>query len=271
MKTISMTKAPKNGAERYRPPDPSRFTEPARTRKQEIDWRSRAGEYFDGSIGTTIEKLQNFAKYVPTQDLRKFICRAELFRKVLHVHGSIIECGVLYGGGLMTWAQLSEIFEPLNHTRNIIGFDTFEGFVKVSPKDCPGKATQCKPGGLAIDSFRDLLRCIELYDQSRFLGHIPKVRLVKGDVAETLPAFLEQYPHLVVSLLWLDFDLYEPTAAALEMLVPRIPKGGIIAFDELNHEMWPGETIAVMEKIGLTNLRIRRFPFGGTVSYAVVQ
>ncbi len=271
METISTTKAPSSEAMEQRPPDPSRFTEPERTRRWEIDWRKRAAEYFDSSIGSTIEKLQNFPKYVPTQDLRKFICRAELFRKVLHVHGSIIECGVLYGGGLMAWAQLSEIFEPLNHTRNIIGFDTFEGFVRVSGKDRRARAVQCKPGGLALDSYQDLERCIELYDQSRFLGHIPKVRLVKGDVAETLPDFLRRFPHLVVSLLWLDFDLYEPTAVALELLAPRIPKGGVIAFDELNHEMWPGETIAVIEKLGINNLRIQRFAFGGTVSYAVVR
>ncbi len=271
MQTTFTTEAPNRGQADQKLPDPSRFIEPSRTKPEEVEWRHAAGRYFDSSIGTTIEKLQNFAKYVPTQDLRKFICRYELFRRVLEVHGSIIECGVLYGGGLMTWAQLSEIFEPLNHTRNIIGFDTFEGFVDVSEKDKTSRAVQCRTSGLALDSFQDLERCIELYDRSRFLGHIAKVRLVKGDIKDTLPLFLEKYPHLVVSLLWLDFDVYQPTAVALEHLVPRIPRGGIIAFDELNHELWPGETIAVMEKLGIANLQIRRFAFGGTVSYAVVQ
>ena len=31
------------------------------------------------------------------------------------------------------------------------------------------------------------------------------------------------------------------------MLYERVPKGGIIIFDELNHEDYPGETIAVIE------------------------
>jgi hypothetical protein len=208
---------------------------------------------------------------VPTQDLRKFLCRAELFKKVLHVHGSIIECGVLYGGGLMTWAQLSEIYEPLNHTRNIIGFDTFSGFVSVSEKDRTGTAKQGMNGGLAIDTHDDLLRSIELFNRNRFLNHIEKVRLVRGDVAQTLPVYLVENPHLVASLVYLDFDIYEPTLAALSYLVPRIPKGGIIAFDELNHEVWPGETIAVMEEIGIRNLRLERFPFGSTMSFAVVE
>jgi hypothetical protein len=103
------------------------------------------------------------------------------------------------------------------------------------------------------------------------LNHIQKVRLVKGDVSKTLPCYLEKNPYLVVALLWLDFDVYEPTKAALKYLLPRIPKGGVIAFDELNHEVWPGETIAVMEEIGLSNLRIERFSFGSTVSFAVIE
>lgn len=251
--------------------DPSQFTEPSRTTKEEVKFRLALDDYFRESIGTNVEKLQNFCKYVPTQDIRKFICRYELFNRILPVHGSIVECGVLYGGGLMTWAQLSEVFEPLNHLRNIIGFDTFAGFVSVSEKDQTGHAAQARTGGLAINAYEDLLKSIEMYNQNRFLNHIEKVRLVKGDVAETLPAYLEANPHFVVSLLWLDFDIFEPTAIALRYLVQRIPKGGIIAFDELNHEMWPGETIAVMEEIGINNLRIQRFPFGSTMSYAVME
>lgn len=250
--------------------DPSRFVEPSRTTSCELEYRRDLECFFPNSVGTNVEKLQNFPKYVPTQDVRKFICRTELFKKVLNVHGSIIECGVLYGGGLMSWAQLSEVFEPLNHTRKIIGIDTFSGFVSMSEKDVTGTAHQGKNGGLAIDTYDDIHKCIELYNRNRLLKHIEKVTLVRGDVAETLPKYIEQNPHLVVSLLYLDFDIYEPTKIALKHLVSRIPKGGIIAFDELNHEVWPGETLAVMEEIGIHNLKIERFSYGGTLSYAVV-
>ena len=251
--------------------DPSRFLEPSRTTSSEVSYRIGLEKYYAESPFSNVEKLQNFAKYVPVQDLRRFLCRQELFSKILTVHGSIVECGVLYGGGLMSWAQLSEVYEPLNHLRNIIGFDTFSGFVSIADQDKSGTAAQNCQGGLACDSYVDLQASIELYNQNRFLNHIEKVRLVKGDIATSLPAYLEKNPHLVVSLLYLDFDIYEPTVVALKHLLPRIPKGGIIAFDELNHEVWPGETIAVMEGIGLNKLRIQRFPFGSTMSYAVME
>jgi hypothetical protein len=267
-----MIKAQKNKEkEHMNRQDPARFTEPGRTTSSEIKLRSEIDIFFSKSIGSNIEKLQNFAKFVPTQELRKFICRYELFLKVLDVHGSIIECGVLFGGGLMTWAQLSEIFEPINHTRNIIGFDTFSGFESLSVKDSTGKAYQGKKGGLSVESYDDLKECIRLFDKGRFLNHISKVKLVQGDVKQTLPKFLEENPHLVVSLLWLDFDIYEPTVIALKNLIDRIPRGGIIAFDELNHEVWPGETVAVREELGINKLRIQRFPFGGTLSYVIME
>jgi hypothetical protein len=81
---------------------------------------------------------------------------------------------------------------------------------------------------------------------------------------------VEEHPHLVVALLYLDFDLYEPTLAAIQTLLPRMPKGAILAFDELNKDKWPGETLAAIEGVGLTSLRLRRFPFDSLMSYAVI-
>ena len=74
----------------------------------------------------------------------------------------------------------------------------------------------------------------------------------------------------MIALLWLDFDTYEPTKIALKHFLPRMPKGSIICFDELNHEVWPGETVAVAEEIGLNKLQLERLPWGSTCSFAVL-
>ena len=88
-----------------------------------FDFRIALEDYYVGSPGTNVWKLQNFSKYVPRQALTSFITRYELFKMVLNVQGSIAEMGVLAGGSLLSWAQMSSIFEPLNHQRKIIGFD----------------------------------------------------------------------------------------------------------------------------------------------------
>lgn len=228
-------------------------------------------EYFERSIGSVFEKLENFPKYVRRESLSRFLYKAEIFRKVLEVQGSVVEVGVLWGGGLMTMAKLSAIYEPLNYQRRIIGFDTFSGFPNLSEKDAGGKSRHLKVGGLAVDSKSDIEEAVELFDQNRFLNHLPKVELVRGDATETIPEYLKKNPHLVVSLLHLDVDIYEPTKVALEYLVPRMPKGAIIMFDELNVDLWPGETLAVLDSLGLKNLRIQRVNYQTVASYAVLE
>lgn len=50
-----------------------------------------------------------------------------------------------------------------------------------------------------------------------------------------------------------------------------MPRGAIIAFDELNAKMFPGETRAVDKVLGLRNLKIERFTFDSYVSYCVLE
>jgi hypothetical protein len=237
--------------------------------------REALESYFNDTPGSATEKLENFAKYVPRQNLARFLARYEIFKLIRDVQGSIVECGVLFGGGLLSFAKLSTILEPYNFQRRIIGFDTFTGFPDIADADLAGKperkSAHLKQHGFAAEgAYEDILRAVSIYDMSRYLNHFPKVEVVKGDFAETAPKYLQDYPHLVVSCLYLDFDIYEPTKIALQHFLPRMPKGSVLVFDELNEEAFPGETIAVMEMLDLSKLRVRRFEFEPRISYAVI-
>lgn len=237
-------------------------------------FQERVGPAFDASNGTTLDKLRNFARFVPRQNLAGFLAKAEIFRRVLPVHGSIIECGVFMGGGLFTWAQLSAILEPVNHTRKVIGFDTFSGFPGVHVRDEVNGMSSEEQAGAGMYKFEyieELRRDAQLFDLNRAVGHIPKIELVQGDALKTIPQYVEQNGHLVVSLLYLDFDLFEPTEAALKAFLPRMPKGAIVAFDELNQKQWPGETLAVLKGAGIRNLRIERLTYVPQISFAVLD
>lgn len=248
-----------------------RFREEKDATPQERSYQEELERYFATSVGSNVEKLRNFTKYSTRQSLTQFISRYEIFKRVLHVQGSIVECGVLFGGGLMAFAQLSAILEPVNNQRKVIGFDTFSGFPDLHEADRVGLSAHLRPSGFAVDTFDDLKEAVRLFDANRFLGHIPKVKLIRGDARETIPRYLEENPHTIVSLLYLDFDIYEPTKVALEHFLPRIPRGGIVVFDELNAENWPGETAAVLEMVEISKLRLERFPFDSYVSFAVVD
>lgn len=215
-------------------------------------------------------KLENFPKYVRRQHLKRFLAMYEIFKLAMPVKGSIVECGVFRGFGLMSWAKLSAMLEPENLTRRIYGFDTFEGFPSVAAQD-QSVFTDAKPGDLCANSYNELTELIREYDRDRFLGHVPKVELIRGDVARTVPEFVVSHPHLLVSLLFLDADMFQPTKAALETLLPRMPKGAVIAFDELDNPIWPGETAAAMDAVGLRNLRLRRLDWDPYIAFAILE
>lgn len=244
---------------------------PTRSAPGDGSYVSQLEEYIAMSPWSGVEKFENFTKYVPRWSLMRFLTKYELFRKILDVQGAIIEGGVYQGGGLMAWAQLSAILEPYNHQRHVIGFDTFKGFSSIDEKDGAADPVYKEVGAWAADSFEDLSRSAQIHDISRPMGHIPKVELVKGDVMETADKFLEENPHTLVSLLYLDVDLYAPTRKLLEVFVPRMSKGAIVVFDQIDTIAYPGETLAVDEYFGIRNLEIQRFPFGTSITYAVLK
>lgn len=229
----------------------------------------RLVEIFEGSADSTADQLRDFPKYVRRQDLTKLLVRAGIFEKILNVPGSIVECGVFGGAGVFTWANLSAIREPNNIMRRVIGFDTFDGFPSVAAEDLDGDRAS-GVGDLRSNSYDELVALIAPFDDNRFLGHVPKIELVRGDANTTIPTYVEDNPHLVVSLLYLDFDLYEPTKVALETMLPRMPRGAVVAFDELNNRSWPGETTAALQNGFLSSLRLERFDFDPYVAFAVL-
>lgn len=245
--------------------------EKTRNTNQQIEYYNRLNDFIEDPAVSMIDKMTSFPLYTPRQIITSFVEKYEVYKLCKNIPGSIIECGVAGGKGLMTFAHLCSIFEPYHYVRKIIGFDTFEGFPEISDKDKTSKAEHMKKGGLSSDSYQALKRAVELYDMNRALGHLKKVELVKGDISETFPKYLEENPSLVIALLYLDLDLYKPTLDTLKLVVNRIPKGGVIAFDELNHSDYPGETIAVMETVGVNNLRLKRLDISSMLAYAILE
>jgi len=236
----------------------------------EIEESKKNQNCFDQNPESWSKKMENFPKYVRRQNITRFLALYEIFKKVINVKGSIVECGVFQGFGLMSWSKFSAILEPVNLTRRIYGFDSFEGFPSISDKDKTSVNRNISDGDLYANSYDELKELIKNYDTTRFLGHVPKTHLIKGDATKTIPKFVDENPHLIISLLFLDFDLFEPTKIALENFVPRMPKGSIIAFDELDNPLWPGETKAMLEYFRSSKLKIKRLDFDPYIGFAEI-
>jgi hypothetical protein len=228
---------------------------------------SQATEAFTRASIPLIDKLEAFPRFSTKRSLARFLVKHEIFKMIVNTTGVIVECGVFNGAGLFTWAQLSNIYEPINYTRKVIGFDTFSGFPEVNKNVDNAGVLVSKPGDLRGSSLDELLLSVEKNSNERHLSHIQNVELVQGDFMKTADAYLVTQPQTIVSLLYLDFDLYEPTKKALEVFLPRMPKGAIVAFDEINCNSFPGETKAFDEVMGIRNYRVQRFPYDPWISY----
>ncbi len=219
-------------------------------------------------------KLNNFEKFVRGQSLTRFIARYELFKRILTTTGAVIECGVHNGGGLFAWAKLSNALEPYNTKRKIIGFDSFEGFPDISENDKIAEKDnkEIKAGGFKSENniYEEILELKGKFENEKTIQGYDKIKVIKGDANYTMPDYIKNNPETLVSLVYLDFDIYKPTITAIDTFLPRICKGGIIAFDEVNDAKWPGETMALLEKLNLNKHKLESFELYPQMSFITI-
>jgi hypothetical protein len=195
------------------------------------------------------EAARNFAIYARRTTLKRFLAHYEMFRLTIDLPGDIVELGVFRGASLMTWANLLEIRNMGDRQKQVFGFDNWSGFKELHPKDGKEDRRVDKIGGGFDGSAYEaaLEDAIRIFDSDRFIPHKPRVKLVKGDIEQTLPRFVRDNPGLRLSLVHFDCDVYAPTRVALEQLWPLVVPGGIAVFDEYGIRPWEGESRAVDE------------------------
>ncbi len=215
------------------------------------------------------ELLDNLGLFLTRQTLSRIAFMQQLYAMIVPVHGVIMELGVRWGQNMALFSVLRGMHEPFNHNRKIVGFDTFDGFPGVDAKD--GAAARAGDYGVSAGWKAELEGVLDFHESNAPIPQKTKYELVEGDAAKTLPEYLARNPQTIVALAYFDFDLYAPTKACLEALLPHLTKGSVLAFDELNCPDFPGETLAVKEVLGLDRYAIRRDPNNPLMSWMVVE
>ncbi len=243
----------------------------SRASNAERERRDRFLELFNSNPLPQSELLANLGLFVNRQTLSRMLFMHEIYRLALPVHGVVMEFGTRWGQNVSLFANFRGIYEPYNYSRKIVAFDTFEGFSSTQPQD--GADPIVRDGAYGVtDGYESYLESVLQYHESESpLAHMTKHELVKGDCSSTLASYLERHPETIVSLAYIDVDLYEPTRNCLALLRNHITKGTVIGFDELNCPVFPGETIALREVLGLDRYAVRRSPLSPTASYLIVE
>ncbi|MEK7074334.1 MAG: TylF/MycF/NovP-related O-methyltransferase [Patescibacteria group bacterium] len=216
------------------------------------------------------ELLSNLGLFIRRQDLSRLLFMNDLYKKIIDVHGIIVEFGVRWGRNLALCESFRGMYEPFNHRRKIVGFDTFEGFPSVHAKD--GESDIASLGAYATTKKYDeyLEQILNYHEKESPVSHIKKYQLIKGDATIEIHKYLKHNPETIIALAYFDFDIYQPTKKCLEAIKGHLTKGSVIGFDELNSHDFPGETAALKEVFGLDKYKIIRSPHS-VQSYIVIE
>lgn len=214
--------------------------------------------------------LDNLEVYMRPQRISEILTLEKLYSKILNVHGVVIEFGVRWGRHLSVFSALRATYEPYNFYRKILGFDTFTGFLDHSDKD--GGSGRVFKGSMAVSKGYEehLNKILAMHESEAPLSHIKRYFLFKGDAPKELRKYLKDNPETIVALAYFDMDVYEPTKKCLEIMRPYLSKGSVLAFDELMHPEFPGESLALREVFDINKYKIERFSTSPYPAYITI-
>jgi hypothetical protein len=174
--------------------------------------------------------------YCGTANLGRFMAISDLLREALEIPGHVAEFGSWRGANLLFLAKLLRIYDSQG-SKQVHCFDSFEGLTTFASED--GAAADEK--GEYSGSMNELTDMIDLYELQ------DDITIHKGLIQDTLPRFIDENPGVMMSFIYCDTDLFEPTKLILENMHDRLVAGGLFVLDQWSHERWPGESLAVQE------------------------
>jgi len=214
------------------------------------------------------EYLNNIGLFLDRRILSRYLFINELYQRILGIHGCVMELGVRYGQNLALFTSLRGIYEPFNHNRRVIGFDTFEGFPVI---DKTKDLKNVRIGEYSVpENYEQFLNTVlSVHENMAPIESIKKFELVKGDASETVKKYLNEHRETIIALAYFDLDIYKPTRDCLEAILPYLSRGAVVGFDEINVPDWPGETEALREVLGINNYTIHHSKFRASAGYIV--
>jgi len=114
------------------------------------------------------ELLVNLGLYIRSGALAKMLFLNELYEKIVPIPGVICEFGVWWGQSLVLFENLRAVHEPYNHTRRVIGFDTFTGYPAVGAHDKRSETISEGVYSVAAGYEDYLSQLIDYHEQHRY-------------------------------------------------------------------------------------------------------
>jgi O-methyltransferase len=173
------------------------------------------------------------------------VFQAVQYVNVNRIPGDLVECGVWRGGASMV-AALTQLYQG-DTSRRIWLYDTFAGMTTPTERDVhrwAGKNPWRKWVSSERREYNDWCHAsLDEVKRNLFSTDYPRdlFAFIQGDVRETLRSARPDR----IAVLRLDTDWYDSTKIELEILYPRLSKGGVLILDD--YGVWNGARQAVNE------------------------
>lgn len=219
-------------------------------------------EFYEGLAA--LEKMQIpmrdlvcfFPIYVGHVGIAKLLFFYELYKKCQDLAGHIADIGTWKGSSFFTFAKLVRIFEPHGYSQ-VHGFDWFQGMDPDPAVDNMENKGTCNCTFEEVDG---MIECQSLRDVAI---------LHKLDLANGLPAFFRQFPHLRFKMVFIDCGIANVIESCMEHFWPRLLNGGVLIMDHYNSDQSPSESALVDKYVGAN--RIMQVSFNRQPSAYVVK
>ncbi len=189
-------------------------------------------------------RLEDVQREADLDHFLKFLIKTEL------IDGDILELGVYKGG---TTTLFAHFLKKINSKKKIFACDTFTGL----PYDdeFSGYKDGKFKGWLSDTSYEYVIKKFQEFEVD------DKIIAIEGIFEKVVP---QKLANEKFSFVLFDFDLYQSTMHALNFVYSRVPKNGIMVFqnyERINKDNpeW-GETKAVDEFFGAMGMKIDEKP-----------
>lgn len=152
------------------------------------------------------------------------------------IEGDLVECGIWKGGNIALIRLLADTYK---FNKTVYGFDTFDGMPDATDQDDDlygNSSIKAMADAIKKESIQNIHAYAgieQVQENLKSLGVVSGVKLIKGMVENTLSE-AANLPSSI-SLLRLDTDWYSSTKKELEVLYPRLSKGGVLVIDDYGH------------------------------------
>ena len=212
---------------------------------------------FFALILSDVNKINWYEKNIMPEQISYTLTINNIYSQIVNVPGHIIELGAGKGRNSIIFGTLIERYGETLH-RHYFGFDTFSGYMNDQIKD--------KPHLKKIDLNYNQNLYLNLKELLYKKGLDKNVTLIKGDINKTLPKLIatgyEGYfipDKIVISLIYIDCNVYEVTINSLNILKKYLAENAIIVIDEC----YQGEeTEAVLQFAKENNQKVLNGNFG---------